>query len=310
MRGLLVSVGSLIVLAGCQASPDRPDYSAVFDGSGGRWIDLSYAYSEETIYWPTEDGFQLEELAYGETDQGYFYSSYKISTAEHGGTHLDAPIHFSRGGMSTEQIPLDRLIAPAVVVDVSARATPDYRIDVADLEGWEREHGLIPDGAILLLRTGWGERWPDRLSYLGTERTGPEAVAELLSRHSSGCSPLDYRSTKCRCGGYRHPQHRQWPVFRGPRDHLWRQHSCWITDQRNVAAVGIDTPSIDNGQSSGFEAHVIIYGANIPGFENVANLDELPEAGAFVVALPMKVAGGSGGPLRIVAFVPSTPGGS
>ena len=274
MRGLLVSVGSLIVLAGCQASPGRPDYSAVFDGSGGRWIDLSYAYSEETIYWPTEDGFQLDELAYGETEAGYFYSSYKISTAEHGGTHLDAPIHFFRGGMSTEQIPLDRLISPAVVVDVSARATPDYRIDVADLEGWEREHGLIPDGAILLLRTGWGERWPDRLSYLGTERTGPEAVAEL---HFPGIHPDAAR---------------------------------WITDQRNVAAVGIDTPSIDYGQSSGFEAHVIIYGANIPGFENVANLDELPEVGAFVVALPMKVAGGSGGPLRIVAFVPSTPGGS
>ena len=268
MRGSLVSVWSLIVLAGCQASPGRPDYSAVFDGSGGRWIDLSYAFSEETIYWPTEDGFQLDELAYGETDQGYFYSSYRISTAEHGGTHLDAPIHFSRGGMSAEQIPLDRLIAPVVVVDVSARATPDYRIDVADLEGWEREHGLIPDGAILLFRTGWGERWPDRLSYLGTERTGPEAVAEL---HFPGIHP---------------------------------DAALWITDQRNIAAVGIDTPSIDFGQSSGFEAHVIIYGANIPGFENVANLDELPEVGAFVVALPMKVAGGSGGPLRIVAFVP------
>jgi kynurenine formamidase len=276
MRGSLVSVSSLvgslvvglIVLAGCQGSPGRPDYSAVFDGSGGRWIDLSYAFSEETIYWPTEDGFRLEELAYGETDQGYFYSSYRISTAEHGGTHLDAPIHFSRGGMSAEQIPLDRLIAPVVVVDVSARATPDYRIDVADLEGWEREHGLIPDGAILLLRTGWGERWPDRLSYLGTERTGPEAVAEL---HFPGIHP---------------------------------DAALWITDQRTIAAVGIDTPSIDFGQSSGFEAHVIIYGANIPGFENVANLDELPEVGAFVVALPMKVAGGSGGPLRIVAFVP------
>ena len=268
MRGVLISVGSLIVLAGCQAPSGQPDYSAVFDGSGGRWIDLSYAFSEETIYWPTEDGFRLDELAYGETETGYFYSSYRISTAEHGGTHLDAPIHFSRGGMSAEQIPLDRLIAPVVVVDVSARATPDYRIDVADLEGWERAHGPIPDGAILLLRTGWGARWPDRLSYLGTERTGPEAVAEL---HFPGIHPDAAR---------------------------------WITDQRNVAAVGIDTPSIDYGQSSGFEAHVIIYGANIPGFENVANLDELPEAGAFVVALPMKVAGGSGGPLRIVAFVP------
>ena len=270
MRAVLVSLGSLIVAAACQGSAGQPDYSAVFDGSGGRWIDLGYAYSEETLYWPTEDGFQLEELAYGETEAGYFYSSYKISTAEHGGTHLDAPIHFSRGGMSAEQIPLDRLIAPVVVVDVAARATPDYLIDVGDLEEWERPHGRIPDGAILLLRTGWGERWPDRLGYLGTERTGPEAVAEL---HFPGIHPEAAR---------------------------------WITDQRNVAAVGIDTPSIDYGQSTGFEAHVIIYGSNIPGFENVANLQEIPEVGAFVVALPMKVAGGSGGPLRIVAFVPFT----
>ena len=268
MRAVLVSLGSLIVAAACQGSAGQPDYSAVFDGSGGRWIDLSYVYSEETLYWPTEDGFQLEELAYGETEAGYFYSSYKISTAEHGGTHLDAPIHFSRGGMSAEQIPLDRLIAPAVVVDVAARATPDYLIGVGDIEEWERTHGRIPDGAILLLRTGWGERWPDRLGYLGTERTGPEAVAEL---HFPGIHPEAAR---------------------------------WITDQRNVAAVGIDTPSIDYGQSTGFEAHVIIYGSNIPGFENVANLQEIPEVGAFVVALPMKVAGGSGGPLRIVAFVP------
>ncbi|HAD74603.1 MAG TPA: cyclase [Gemmatimonadetes bacterium] len=268
MRAVLVSLGSLIVAAACQGSAGQPDYSAVFDGSGGRWIDLSYVYSEETLYWPTEDGFQLEELAYGETEAGYFYSSYKISTAEHGGTHLDAPIHFSRGGMSAEQIPLDRLIAPAVVVDVAARATPDYLIGVGDLEEWERTHGRIPDGAILLLRTGWGQRWPDRLGYLGTERTGPEAVAEL---HFPGIHPEAAR---------------------------------WITDQRNVAAVGIDTPSIDYGQSTGFEAHVIIYGSDIPGFENVANLQEIPEVGAFVVALPMKVAGGSGGPLRIVAFVP------
>ena len=268
MRAVLVSLGSLIVAAACQGSAGQPDYSAVFDGSGGRWIDLSYAYSEETLYWPTEDGFQLEELAYGETEAGYFYSSYKISTAEHGGTHLDAPIHFSRGGMSAEQIPLDRLIAPAVVVDVAARATPDYLIGVGDLEEWERTHGRIPDGAILLLRTGWGQRWPDRLGYLGTERTGPEAVAEL---HFPGIHPEAAR---------------------------------WITDQRNVAAVGIDTPSIAYGQSTGFEAHVIIYGSDIPGFENVANLQEIPEVGAFVVALPMKVAGGSGGPLRIVAFVP------
>jgi kynurenine formamidase len=268
MRLSVVSAISLIVLVGCQAPSGKPDYSAVFDGSGGHWIDLSYAYSDETIYWPTADGFRLDEVAYGETDSGYFYSAYNISTAEHGGTHLDAPIHFARDGLSSEQIPLDRLIAPAVVVDVSARATPDYRIDVADLEAWERAHGRIPNGAILLLRTGWGEHWPDRQSYLGTERRGPEAISEL---HFPG---------------------------------IHEDAARWIRDHRNIAAVGIDTASLDYGQSSEFEAHVIICGANIPGFENVANLQQLPEQGAFVVALPMKVTGGSGGPLRIVAFVP------
>jgi kynurenine formamidase len=272
MRRSVASIVGWIVLVGCQIPSDKPDYSALFDGSGGHWTDLTYSYSEETIYWPTADGFRLDEVAYGETEAGYFYSAYNISTAEHGGTHLDAPIHFFRGGMSSEQIPLERLIAPAVVVDVSANATPDYRIDVADLEAWERIHGRIPDGAILLIRTGWGERWPDRGDYLGTERTGPEAVSEL---HFPG---------------------------------IHEDAARWIVHQRKIAAVGIDTPSLDYGQSRDFEAHVILCGGNIPGFENVANLHRLPEKGAFVVALPMKVAGGSGGPLRIVAFVPRASG--
>jgi kynurenine formamidase len=264
----LLTFVTLVGLVGCGGPAGETDYSAVFDHSAGRWVDLTYAYSDETIYWPTADGFTLDEVAYGETEGGYFYSSYNVSTAEHGGTHLDAPFHFSRAGMSTEQIPLERLIGPAVVVDVSDQATPDYQVSVADLQAWEWAHGPIPDGAILLIRTGWGERWPDRLRYLGTERTGEEAVAEL---HFPGIHPDAAR---------------------------------WIVEERAVAAVGIDTASIDFGQSSGFETHVIIYGENIPGFENVANLGALPETGAFVVALPMKIAGGSGGPVRIVSFVP------
>ena len=273
MRELLTFL-TLVSLARCGGPSGETDYSAVFDHSAGRWVDLTYAYSDETIYWPTADGFTLDEVAYGETEGGYFYSSYNVSTAEHGGTHLDAPIHFSRSGMSTEQIPLERLIGPAVVVDVSDHATPDYQVSVADLEVWESAHGPIPEGAILLIRTGWGERWPDRLRYLGTERTGEAAVAEL---HFPGIHPDAAR---------------------------------WIVEERAVAAVGIDTASIDFGQSSGFETHVIIYGENIPGFENVANLGALPETGAFVVALPMKIAGGSGGPVRIVSFVPFELGGS
>ena len=232
MRVSLVSVGSLIVLAGCQAPSGRPDYSAVFDGSGGRWIDLSYAFSEETIYWPTEDGFRLDELAYGETEAGYFYSSYKISTAEHGGTHLDAPIHFFRGGMSTAQIPLDRLIAPVVVVDVSARATPDYRIEVADLEAWERAHGRIPDGAILLLRTGWESAGPTGSATWERSAPGrrpsPNSTFPAFTRMRPAGLPINATSL---------PWASTPPAstmaslrVRGPRDHLWCQHS-WVRER-------------------------------------------------------------------------------
>ena len=255
-------------LTSCQAP--APDHSAVFDGRGGRWVDLTHAFSESTIYWPTDTaGFRLEELAFGPTEGGWFYASYAFATAEHGGTHLDAPIHFSEGGLTTDRIPLSGLIGPAAVVDVSDRVTPDYLVGVEDLESWEAEHGPLPDGGILLVPTGWSDRWSDRAAYLGTEATGPEAVSEL---HFPGIDP---------------------------------DAATWIVDNRGIVAVGIDTPSLDYGQSTDFRTHVTLYGENIAGFENVASLELLPERGSYVVALPMKIAGGSGGPLRIVAFVPN-----
>jgi kynurenine formamidase len=259
-----------LMTIGCQGpAPVVADFGSLFDGSAGRWIDLTYEYSEETIYWPTADGFELEEVAYGMTEGGWFYSSYNYSASEHGGTHFDAPIHFSQGADSNEEVSLDRLMGPAAVVDVTAQIHPDYQVTVGDLEAWEARHGPIPEGAILLIRTGWGSRWPDPLDFLGTDRKGPEAVPEL---HFPGISPDAAR---------------------------------WLVENRQIDAIGIDTPSIDYGQSSTFETHQILYGQNMPGFENVANLEALPETGAFVVGLPMKIAGGSGGPLRIVAFVPS-----
>ncbi len=269
-RFLLIT--SAAVLFACAPGGDPPpsfDVADVFDGTAGRWVDLSHAFSDETLYWPTADGFTLREDAFGDTEGGYFYASYSLETAEHGGTHLDAPIHFAREGQTTDRIPLGRLIGSATVVDVSAQASPDYLVTVEDLSAWESSHGRIQDGTILLLRTGWGRRWPDRERYMGTDRTGPEAVAEL---HFPGLAP---------------------------------GAATWLVENRAIAAIGIDTPSIDFGQSTGFESHVILYGAGIPGFENVANLDALPESGAYVVALPMKIAGGSGGPLRIVGFVPN-----
>jgi kynurenine formamidase len=261
-----VRAGSLLLAFGaCRAAPD---FGAVFDGRAGVWVDLTYPFSSESVYWPTAEGFTLEQVAFGPTEAGHFYAANNFSAAEHGGTHLDAPIHFAAGRQTADAIPVDRLIGPAVVVDVSDRASPDYLIGVADLEDWEARHGRIPDGAILLLRTGWGRFYGDRARYLGTDVTGPEAVPLL---HFPGLDPEAAR---------------------------------WLVSERTVDAVGIDTPSIDYGQSTTFGSHVALYAANIPGFENVANLEQLPAGGAFVVALPMKIAGGSGGPLRIVAFLP------
>lgn len=259
----------LVALAACQ--PDPVDYDDIFGGSAGRWVDLTHAFGPTTIYWPTDTaGFQLEELAYGPTPGGWFYSSYAFSSAEHGGTHLDAPIHFAEDRLTADEIPLSALIGPAAVVDVSSEMTPDGLVSVDHLEAWEAANGPLPDGGILLLRTGWGDRWDDRTAYLGTAATGPEAVPDL---HFPGLDPAAAE---------------------------------WLVENRGVVAVGIDTPSIDRGQSTDFRSHVVLYSENISGFENVASLDLLPARGAYVIALPMKIEGGSGAPLRIVAFVPGS----
>jgi kynurenine formamidase len=258
-------------LVGCQPAAETTglEVSDIFDGRAGTWVDLTYSFAHDTIYWPTGSPFELEETFFGMNEKGYFYSSYDFSASEHGGTHFDAPIHFAEGAPAADEVSIDRLIGPAVVVDVTQSATPDYQIGIADLEGWEQRHGPIPDRAIVLFRTGWGSRWPDPKRFLGTDRTGPEAVPEL---HFPGISP---------------------------------QAARWLVDERRIDAIGIDTPSIDYGQSELFESHQILYTAEIPGFENVANLERLPENGSYVIALPMKIAGGSGGPLRIVAFIPT-----
>ncbi len=232
-------------------------------------IDLTHAFGESTIYWPTADGFELEVVAHGMTEGGWWYAANSFRAAEHGGTHLDAPIHFAESGRTAAEIPLADLTGTAVVIDVSgaAAADPDHLIDIADLEAWEAANGQIPDRSIVLLETGWGERWPDPERYLGTPRRGADAVAEL---HFPGLHP---------------------------------DAATWLVGERALKAVGIDTASIDRGQSTDFEAHRVLAAANVPIFENVAHLDRVPATGSWVVALPMKIEGGTGGPLRIVAFV-------
>lgn len=236
----------------------------------GQWVDLSYDFSSDTIYWVTAQPFKRETVAEGPTEKGYYYSAYNYSAAEHGGTHIDAPIHFAENRKKVDEIPLNQLIAPAVKIDVSAKvaANRDYQISVEDLTGWETQNGKIPDGCIVLLQTGWGKFWGDKKNYLGTDGTGQEAVADL---HFPGLHP---------------------------------EAADWLVKNRKINAVGIDTASIDFGQSQTFGSHVALMTQNIPAFENVANLDKVPVKGAQVFALPMKIKGGSGAPLRIIAFLP------
>lgn len=267
--GAETTIPLLVVLVAGACGSDHRDLDHIFSGEAG-WVDLTHPFNRQTIFWPTAEGFRLDTVALGQTPAGYFYAAFNIRMAEHGGTHLDAPVHFAEARYATDEIPLSQLMGPAVVVDVSpkAAADPNYLVTAADVEAFESAHGRIPDGAIVLFRTGWGSRWPDRERYLGTTLTGAAAVPLL---HFPGIDPGAAR---------------------------------WIRDNRRVDAVGIDTPSIDYGQSTEFHTHRILYDANIPGFENVANLHLLPETGAYVIALPMKIEGGSGGPLRIVALIP------
>jgi kynurenine formamidase len=235
-----------------------------------RVLDLTHAYDESSVYWPTASGFELHSDFRGYTAKGYYYEANSFSTAEHGGTHLDSPIHFAEGKWTVEQIPVQNLMGPAAVVDVSRQSAEDrdYQVTVNDIQNWERSHGPLPESAIILLNTGFANYWPDRIRYMGTDERGEGAVAKL---HFPGLHP---------------------------------KTAEWLVKNRNIIAIGLDTPSIDYGQSTLFESHQNLFKANIVALENVANLDMLPATGAYVVALPMKIRGGSGAPLRIIALTP------
>ncbi|MFM8579786.1 MAG: cyclase family protein [Planctomycetaceae bacterium] len=266
-RRLLRSASSILLIS-------MAFLASATDGTDdGRWIDLTHPFDATTVYWPTEKGFVLDRGPSGVTPRGYFYSANRFEAAEHGGTHIDAPIHFHADGHAVDQVEIDRLVGEAVVVDVSQACSRDvdYQVTADDLVAWERRSQRRLSDVIVILRTGLARHWPDRLRYLGTEGEGPAAVASL---HFPGLAP---------------------------------EAATWLVTERRPKAVGIDTASIDHGPSTHFGAHVALCGANVPIFENLAPLERLPEQGAWIVALPMKIAGGSGGPLRIVARLPETP---
>jgi kynurenine formamidase len=265
---ILIAVLGLVVNAGCAAA--HRDNHLVWEHS--RIVDLTHSFGTDTIVWPTEQDFKLVVQHAEDTPGGYYYAPNRMEMPEHGGTHIDAPIHFSRGKQTLDQIPIERMIGTAVRIDVAEQCAGDrdYRVAISDLERWEAEHRRIQNGTIVLLDTGFASFWPSRKDYLGTELRGQAGVRAL---HFPGLHP---------------------------------EAAVWLVRERHVKAVGIDTASIDYGQSTTFETHVALLSQNVPVFENLANLGDLPDRGFDVIALPMKIAGGTGGPLRIIATVPSS----
>jgi kynurenine formamidase len=257
-----------LALAACVVTPDPRNEASDF--RHGEIVDLSHAYDASAIFWPTAEAFRLDKVADGMTPAGYYYAANNFFSSEHGGTHIDAPSHFAQGRLTVDEIPLEKLVGSAIVIDVttSAAADADYQVAVDDFTRWEEQHGQIPAGSLVLLRTGYARHWPDAARYLGTGERGDAAVAKL---HFPGLHPAAAR---------------------------------WLVANRAIGAIGIDTASIDYGQSTQYESHRVLYEQNIPAFENLASLDRLPPRGAIVVALPMKIKGGSGAPLRAIALLP------
>jgi kynurenine formamidase len=227
-----------------------------------RVIDLSYAINDKLVPWPGDAKWFEAKVNATVEKNGYFTRSYWM--LEHYGTHLDAPVHFPPGKMTVDEIPARKLFGPAVVLDVRVESVKDtdYRVTAAHVEEWEKRHGRIPEGAIVLLRTGWASRWPDVQRY-----RNQDAQARM---HFPGYSV----------------------------------EAAKLLVERKVSGLGCDTLSIDYGASEDFAVHRAVLGAGLYQLENLADLSEVPEAGAFLVVAPIKLEGGSGGAVRVFALLP------
>jgi kynurenine formamidase len=227
-----------------------------------RVLDLAYAINDKLVPWPGDQRWFEAKINASVEKDGYFTRSFWM--LEHYGTHLDAPIHFPPGKTSVDQIPVSRLFGMAAVLDVRAEgaADADYELPVAQIDQWENRHGQIPEGAVVLLRTGWASRWPDAQSYRNEDAAG----------------------------------HMHFPGF--------SVKAVEVLIERKVSGIGCDTMSVDCGASEDFAIHRLALGAGLYHLENLSDLSGLPESGAFLVVAPIKLEGGSGGPVRVFALLP------
>jgi kynurenine formamidase len=256
-------------MANKSSHPESAALSAALAGfaqAGVRVIDLSYAINDHLPPWPGDKKtFEAFPNATVERD-GYFTRSFWM--LEHYGTHLDAPAHFPPGKTTVDEIPVHRLIGPAVVLDVSnenRRANSgesDYRLPVSRVKEWESRHGNIPRGAIVLLRTRCSAQWNDADRYRGLDAAG--------SMHFPGYSV----------------EAMQYLISKG------------------ISGIGADAMSVDAGDSKDYAVHTLALGSDLYQIENLSDLSEVPEAGALLIVAPIKLEGGSGGPCRVFAIVP------
>jgi len=278
----------ILLIASCASQP--PNFDVLSFGDY-QILDLTHTFDQHTLYWPAAKVFQHDRVAWGISEQGHWYSSYDYAASEHGGTHLDAPIHFAEGKRGVAAIPVEQLMGPAVVIDVSAscRDDTDYLVSPADIDHHERQHGPIAPGSAVLLHTGWSAYWPGAnhrpsANYRSNASDGPEANPRPGAKQYLGSdTPGDTENLH----------------FPG-----LSPEAAEALVQRRVSIVGIDTASIDRGLSRDFRAHQILAAAEIAILENVAGTANLPAAGALLIALPMKIGQGSGAPCRIIALLP------
>ena len=240
-------------------------------GSPGHILDMTYVFDNTSIYWPNARPFNLTPESAGMTDKGYWYAANFYSASEHGGTHADAPLHFARNGRTIDQVPLEEWIGPAVVIDVRDQCARDrdYLLTVEDIKDWESRYGRVPDGAWVIMYTGTDTQYyPDPVKVLGTDKKGPAAIPYL-----------------------------SFPGFS-------QESAEFLTTERNITGIALDTPSMDYGKSQDFPVHRVICGADRLALENIANLEALPPSGATLYVIPMDIRGATGAPARVFAIIP------
>src|SRR5215218_10107116 len=251
------------------------DLTAALDAGTIEVVDLTAPLSSQTPIlalpeplgqtWP----FALEEISrYDDRGPAWYWNN--ISAGEHVGTHFDAPVHWVTGkdGLDVSQVSPAQLVAPAVVVDKSAECAenPDFLLEIAHIEAWQREHGPLPTGGWLLYRTGWDARADDQAAFLNANETGP---------HTPGIS--------IECA--------RWLAEQAPIIGV------------GVETVGTDAGAAHSFDPP-FPCHAFMLGSGKYGLTQLANLDRLAPTGALLIAAPLKIVQGSGSPVRVLALVP------